>query len=96
MTGFELENGDLKIVGNEISMIHGTALTVQTIQSVLSTNNGEWIFDADEGIDFNVIFDKRRVKTKNAKDFASNKEYVLMQENENELAEKLARRLDGE
>lgn len=55
MNGFELINGDLVIVGNEISMIEGNNLTTQTIQSVLSTNKGEWIFDPDEGVDFDIV-----------------------------------------
>ncbi len=59
MKGFKLLDNDLSIENNEIEIIEGSELTRQTIQSVLSTNKGEWLFDKNEGIDFNNIFGKR-------------------------------------
>ena len=59
MIGFEVHDGDLVIVDNDISVLVGNDLTTQTIQSVLSTNKGEWLFNADEGIDFDNILGVR-------------------------------------
>lgn len=59
MKGFETKDGDLLIVNNEVSMVEGKELTAQTIQSVLSTNKGEWLFDPDEGIEFSNILGQR-------------------------------------
>ena len=56
--GFALKDGDLSITNNEIDMVDGNELTVQTITQVLSTNKGEWLFDEDEGIDFDVVLGK--------------------------------------
>lgn len=89
MKGFMLSDGDLVITNNEIVMTQGNELTSQTIQCVLSTNKGEWIFDEEEGIDFDNIFGKQRVKTTKATD-------SFYREDDNALAEKLLRRLDGE
>lgn len=95
MRGFELYNGDLVIVNNEISMVDGNKLKSQTIQSVLSTNKGEWIFNKDEGIDFNAILGEKRVKLRNSTDTVLQKEYAAIKKNESGLADKLGRRLDG-
>ena len=58
MKGFELSNGDLSITNNEIDMIEGAELDVQTIGCVISTNKGEWIYNAEEGIDFDAVLGK--------------------------------------
>lgn len=58
MKGFMLENGDLSITNGEIDIVEGAELTAQTIQQVLSTNKGEWFFNENEGIDFDVILGK--------------------------------------
>ena len=58
MKGFELSKGDLSITNNEIDMIEGAELDVQTIGCVISTNKGEWLFDEEEGIDFDAILGK--------------------------------------
>lgn len=96
MKGFSLTNGDLTITNNEIDMIEGNNLTAQTIRCVLSTNKGEWFFDAGEGIDFDNIFGKNRIKPKSTSSALYQKEYMSLKEDENELAEKLGKRLDGE
>ena len=46
-----MKNGD-------ISMIDGNDLLRQTVEKVISTNNGEWFLNEDEGIDFRVILTK--------------------------------------
>lgn len=98
MKGFMLSDGDLVITNNEIVMTQGNELISQTIQCVLSTNKGEWIFDEEEGIDFDNIFGKQRVKTKTTKatDAFYRDELLNAREDDNALAEKLLRRLDGE
>lgn len=96
MTGFMLKDGDLSITNNEIDIIEDDELTVQTIQCVLSTNKGEWIFDTDEGIDFNTILGKQRVKSDSVADSIYLKQYAALKNSTNNLTEKLRKRLDGE
>ena len=98
MKGFMLKNGDLSISNGEIDIVEGAELTAQTIGSVLSTNKGEWLFNAEEGIDFDVILGKQRVKpnSSTAKDTYYLNEISSLKSNDNALAEKLRRRLDGE
>lgn len=97
MKGFGLnDNGDLSLTGGEIDMVEGAELTVQTIKQVLSTNKGEWLFDPDEGIDFDNLLGKQRVRTTTTADKALQNEYMSVVDNQNELSEKLRRRLDGD
>ena len=103
MKGFVIQNGDLVISENlvankrEIEMVSGNELTAQTIQSVLSTNKGEWIFDVDEGINFANILGKHKIKTASSSaNTALAKELVTRTAETNALAEKLRKRLDGE
>lgn len=96
MKGLKLLDGDLSIENNEIEIIEGSELIRQTIQSVLSTNKGEWLFDENEGIDFGNILGKHQVKTTSAKDTFYQEEIASMKQDDSELAEKLRRRLDGE
>ncbi len=104
MKGIKLINGDISITNNEIDMVEDSELTAQTISSVLSTNKGEWLFDANEGINFDNIFEKQQVKKASSaaasyyqQELSSVKEeYTEHQKIENELAEKLRKRLDGE
>lgn len=57
--GFLLDNtGDVVIRNNEIQMVSGDELVRQTLQSVLSTNKGEWFLNEDEGINFRNILVK--------------------------------------
>ncbi len=93
--GFKLNEGDLVMENGEIAQIEGDDLTVQTIQQVLSTNKGEWLFNTDEGIEFDNIFGKKRTKTRTAADEAYQREIADIRKNESRLAEALAKRLDG-
>ena len=61
--GFRLNEGDIAIENGEIEQIEGDELTAQTIQQVLSTNKDEWLFDTDEGIEFDNILGKRLAST---------------------------------
>ena len=61
MKGFVLSDGDLVITNNEIEITQETDLIIQTIQYVLSTHKGEWIFNEDEGIDFYNIVGKKDI-----------------------------------
>lgn len=98
MKGFKITNGDLSISNGEIDIIEGKELTAQTIGSVISTNKGEWIFNMEEGIDFDVILGKQLLKpnTPSAKDNYYLEEIATLKSNDSALSEKLRRRLDGE
>lgn len=96
MIGFKLNDGDLVITNDEIELIEGDELTVQTIQQVLSTNKGEWIFDTEEGINFDNIFGKKRIKTNTAKDALYRQELANVRAENNKHIDALAKRLDGE
>lgn len=96
MIGLKLKDGDLVISNNEIEQVEGDELTVQTIQQVLSTNKGEWLFDAEEGINFDNILGKQRTKTGTAKDALYRQEIANARAENNKHIEALARRLDGE
>lgn len=103
MKGFKIKDGDLVISENlligkrEIEMISGNELTAQTLQSVLSTNAGEWIFDISEGINFANVLGKQKTKSiTSTADSALLKEFASQKADTNALAEKLRKRLDGE
>ena len=105
MKGFALDkNGDLIIENNEIQMIDGAELTRQTVQTVLSTNKGEWSLNVDEGINFRNILGKHKpVSATDNKAGQKDKEiYELKQqkqrtaEEESRLSKLLKKRLDGE
>ena len=96
MKGFKLIDGDLSITNNEIDIIEGSELTAQTISSVLSTKKGEWIFNAEEGIDFDILFGKQRIKRTSIKDDYYQEKYIELRSDNNENAEKLRKRLSGE
>lgn len=57
MKSFATKNGDV-VVGKTIEMVEGTELLQQKVERVLGTNQGEWNYDAEEGIDFSVILRK--------------------------------------
>ena len=61
MIGFKQKDGDLEISNGEVLVVNENDLKVQTIQSVLSTNKGEWMFDEDEGIYFYDILGKSKI-----------------------------------
>ena len=97
MKGFALdERGDVVISKGEIQMIYGSDLTVQKIKSVLGTQKGEWFLNEYEGIEYNNILGKRRYASQNsAIDNQYIKEINTIENEQSELAEKLAKRLDG-
>ena len=43
----------------EIEMIDGNELLVQTVESVIGTNKGEWVINKDEGIHFKNLLGKK-------------------------------------
>lgn len=91
------ENGDISIVNGRIEMIEGSELLAQTVQSVLGTNKGEWVLNKEEGINFRNILGKSPKTTKSKVDTQRHLEQEIdyMQTKENELAERLRKRLDG-
>lgn len=95
--GFALsEQGDVLVQDNEIQMVHGSELKLQTIKTTLATQKGEWFLNWEQGINYNNILGKKRYSSKN--DGIANqyiKEIQANDENNNALNEKLARRLDG-
>ena len=52
------ESGDLIISGHDLQFVNDTALTLQKVKQVLSTNKGEQFSNEDEGIDFRVFYAK--------------------------------------
>ena len=61
MTGLKMQNGDLVITNHEIEQVQDEELTSQTIESVLSTNKGEWLFDEEEGIEFSNFLGHKNI-----------------------------------
>lgn len=61
MFGLKTKDGDLVITNHEIEQTEDKELKAQTIQSVLSTNKGEWLFDEDEGIEFDKILGQKTI-----------------------------------
>ena len=98
MKGFALDKqGDLLIENGEIQMVHGADLTRQTIRCVLGTKKGEWFFDRAEGIDHDSIIGKLRYASQNnAIDNQYIREISEIESEQSALAERLAKRLDGE
>ena len=100
MKGFLMdESGDVVIENGVVQMAHGVDLTMQKIKCVLGTQKGEWFLNWDEGINHNNILGKKRYARKNT---AIEKQYVdeiatlkQGQAENNELNERLAKRLDG-
>lgn len=59
MQSFALDgNGDLLIENNEIGIVVGESLIQQKVWTVLHTNQGEWFFDWQQGIDFSNLLGK--------------------------------------
>ncbi len=59
MKGFKLsDTGDVAFADGAIELVSDTELERQTLQTLLSTNKGEDIFNSDEGIDFYQILGK--------------------------------------
>lgn len=97
MIGLKIRDGDLVITNNEIELVEGNELTKQTIQSVLSTNKGEWKFDTEEGISFyNILGERSIVQQQEKSDGYIQKQYTELRNDYNEWAEMLRKRLDGD
>lgn len=66
MKSFEMRNGDV-VIEKTIEIVEGAELLRQKVERVLGTNQGEWEYDTEEGIDFSVIFrknyDKQEIRT---------------------------------
>lgn len=59
MKSFKLNSdGDVVIKNNQIELVEGIPLLVQTLKQVINTNLGEWFSDEEEGIDYKVILTK--------------------------------------
>lgn len=84
MKTFKLNQyGDVVINKNQIELVEGMELLVQTLKQVLNTNLGEWFSDEEEGIDYKVILTK-------------NPNYDLIQDTINTAAQQVAYYLDVE
>lgn len=55
--GFQMVNGDA-VVTNTIEMVTDDEMLRQTIELVISTHQGEWVYDPLEGIDRGVVLCK--------------------------------------
>jgi phage baseplate assembly protein W len=96
LKGFKLNSkGDVEIKNNQIETVEGNELLRQTVQSVLGTNKGEWIFNPDEGINFKNILGKGVPEQQGDSNQIYKNEIAGIKETENELAEKLGKRLEG-
>lgn len=51
-------NGDIVIDNNDLKYVEDANLTRQKVKLTLSTNKGEWLFNANEGIDFFAMLTK--------------------------------------
>ena len=59
MKDFLLDSlGDVVISHHDIALVHGMDLLMQKLHQVLSTNNGEWWLDKEEGIPVREIVKK--------------------------------------
>lgn len=60
MKNFKLDsNGDVVIKNNDIALIEGNDLLLQTIKTILGTNKREWFLNLNEGITFSNILKKK-------------------------------------
>lgn len=57
MKSFSTSKGDV-VVDKSIVMVSDDELLRQKVERVLGTNQGEWSFDEEEGIDFQTILQK--------------------------------------
>lgn len=59
MVGFLLDDkGDIVIEDNKVKTIKDKELIAQTVRQILMTNNGEWEYNEEEGIDFRSLLVK--------------------------------------
>ena len=60
METFELEDGDIGFDGqNDIKMVKGGEEQEQTLKELLSTNRGEWYFNAPTGVEYDVMLGEK-------------------------------------
>lgn len=52
------DDGDIVVEGGDLAYVTGDELIAQKIKTVLGTKVGEWLYDTDEGLDFDAFFDK--------------------------------------
>lgn len=58
MKDLKIVNGDVVISNHDVQLVYDKELTMQKIQLILGTNQGEWLLDENEGINFRVILTK--------------------------------------
>ena len=58
MKSLAVRNGDLYFDGNELAMVADQEEMNQSTELGLKMNKGEWFLDLDEGVDYQLIFDK--------------------------------------
>lgn len=59
MKAFKLNNdGDVSIVNNEIEMIKGTDEVLQQIRQIFRSNQGEWYFNPEYGLNYENLLAK--------------------------------------
>lgn len=57
MKSFSTQNGDV-VMGKTIEIVSDTELLRQKVERVIGTNQGEWSYDEEEGINFRVVLCK--------------------------------------
>lgn len=58
MKTLALKNGDLYFNKGELVMIEGQAEIDQSIDVLMKINKAQWFLDLEEGIDYQLLFDK--------------------------------------
>jgi hypothetical protein len=59
MRDFALDSsGDIVIENSDIALVSGDEQEVQKIRQILGTRLGEWVYDENEGIDFDAFMQK--------------------------------------
>ena len=58
MKDLKIVNGDVVISNHDVQLVYDKGLTMQKIQLILGTNQGEWELNENEGINFRVILTK--------------------------------------
>lgn len=56
--GFKVKDGDIVINNKTIEMVEGSENLRTKAELVIGTNQGEWDFDLEEGIDFHAVLRK--------------------------------------
>lgn len=80
-------------------MIEDNELLRQTVQTVLSTNKGEWVLNKDEGINYRNILGKSKIvesQENEAQKIYYTNEIERIKDDTSELAKRLEKRLEGD